>query len=248
MLINLPFVSGLNLKLGRCAVTVLALSLSVCGFIAVGDTEVSGVDGIEWRFSTDKDGFAVVIRHGVHKIRDGAFAGCKRLKALALPGSLCFLGNRAFIGCQALESMTIPRDIQEIGDGLFSGCDSLKSVEITGNVTNVGSRAFFNCGSLESICLPDTVARLGEEAFLNCSRLRSVKLSFLGNKPECDGEREIYALTSNTLVTVVSAGSLGWGMDKDGTLPKTWQGRELRYADHSVGTYPTIRDRKGIGK
>lgn len=627
MLINLPFVSGLNLKLGRCAATILALSLSLRGFIAVGNTKVSGADGIEWCFSTDKDGFAtitgvkktgslehiggdgsfllipqsldgkqvrwlgkncmrgqtwikrvwvppgidvslcafmgcsglkeakvfghvgpgafrdcvglesvvvsgnvgqlafkgcaglkkaeiygdigiyafsecdnlemVVIRHGVHNIRDGALAGCKRLKVLALPESLCFLGNRAFIGCQALESMTIPRNIQEIGDGLFSGCDSLKSVEITGNVTNVGSRAFFNCGMLESICLPDTVTRLGEEAFLNCSSLRSVKLSrgmtdigasafrncgllqkiyipasvtnidfsafglcagirnvnvdpsnpsfvfrdgllmtrdervllaafgdrerlnvpdgvaeirprafsacpnlvmvripssvarangmlrecrslneirvadgndvysavggillssdgktllggvdgimdlvvpetvsaiapfafqgspiltsvtitgnlhrigdyafslcrnlkdvrlgktlceigddafsscegikkvvipatvtkigrgafygcsslvevsFLGNKPECDWDGEIYALTSDSLVTVILASSIGWGMDADGAIPKTWQGRTLRYADNSSAIYPTIWDIKGFGK
>ena len=129
----------------------------------------------------------------VTSIGDNAFAGCKSLTSIALPGGVISIGRNAFQACTGLTSINIPESVTSIGSYGFINCFSLTSITIPEGVTSIEDWTFLQCGSLTSITIPEGVTSIGGRAFQSCRSLTSVTIpesvnfieggAFLG----CDG-------------------------------------------------------------
>jgi hypothetical protein len=107
----------------------------------------------------------------LHEIPDNAFAGCKNLETVILPGKLASIGKGAFAGCRKLAQFNIPDALKSIGEEAFMDCDAIELIGFPRGSASVGKRAFAGCGALNSVSLQD-VNSLGEEAFAGCHRLK----------------------------------------------------------------------------
>lgn len=67
-------------------------------------------------------------KYKVVAIGDSAFAGCKRLAAIALPERLTAIGANAFRNCTSIRVIEIPESVKHIGDEAFAGCKSLTAI------------------------------------------------------------------------------------------------------------------------
>ena len=155
-----------------------------------------------------------------YKIVDSLFEGCDALVKIEMPTSLTAIGDHAFAGCMALTEAGIPSGVTELGAEAFSGCASLSIVALPKGLTALPDRAFAGCRSLTEIVVPEGVAEVGAEVVDGCALLRSVR--FVGNNaPACDASA--YAGTSDSLVTYVAKGSMGWdGITTSKSLPEFW--------------------------
>ncbi len=64
----------------------------------------------------------------VTRIGDSAFAYCKDLLDVSIPGSVEEIGTSAFNFCTSLTSVTIPESMCRIGNMAFTACTSLSTV------------------------------------------------------------------------------------------------------------------------
>ncbi len=74
--------------------------------------------------------YKVVIKDGITKIGDYAFANCRELTKVQLPDSLTVIGKNAFSCCSSLMYFRIPKHLKTIHS--FSGCDLLQSFSADG--------------------------------------------------------------------------------------------------------------------
>lgn len=160
---------------------------------------------------------SATIPESVRVIGTLAFARCKRLVSVALPGvlivqpsafSLCIrlasvflpsaegLQGNVFRDCSALNSVTLPHGLRRIPDGLFRGCTGLKQVNLPESVVSIGSSTFLNCVTIEVINIPSRVEEISNYAFCGCRALTSLvlpaSLRYLG----CGAFAECTSLTS----------------------------------------------------
>ncbi|MDE7167063.1 MAG: leucine-rich repeat domain-containing protein, partial [Bacteroidaceae bacterium] len=75
------------------------------------------------------------VTYSVTAIGDHAFAYCKNLTSVTIPGSVVSVDVRAFNECTALTSVTIPHGVVSMGEYVFFGCSALTSVTIPNSVT-----------------------------------------------------------------------------------------------------------------
>jgi hypothetical protein len=109
----------------------------------------------------------------LHEIPENAFAGCKNLETVILPGKLVSIGKSAFSGCRKLAQFNIPDTLKSVGEEAFMDCDAIELIGFPRGFTSVGKRAFAGCGALKNADLQD-VNSLGEEAFADCPELKEV--------------------------------------------------------------------------
>ena len=106
----------------------------------------------------------VVIPDGVTKIESKAFSG-RKLKSVAMPGTVTDVGESAFENCSGLKAVVLPDGVTSIGAWTFSGCGGLTSVVLPESVKFIGNDAFRGCGNLASITVPSNVVSIGHNAF-----------------------------------------------------------------------------------
>ena len=153
------------------------------------DKKISGLVVIPSKFKgvpvtkIDQNAFAdcksiksVVLPGCMVEICEGAFKGCTSLKSVKMPDCAKSLGRDLFAGCVSLKSMTISDGVTEIEEGLFEGCVSLQSVKMPDSVTGIERCAFKGCKSLKSVMIPSGVTKIGYSAFEGCAALESVKI------------------------------------------------------------------------
>ena len=78
-------------------------------------------------------------------IAKNAFAGCKKLKSVAIPDFVTTIDAKAFYGCSALKTVTIPDAVKKIGTKAFAKCKALRFVKIQSKKLTkqgIGSKAF----------------------------------------------------------------------------------------------------------
>ncbi|MDE5548460.1 MAG: leucine-rich repeat domain-containing protein, partial [Clostridia bacterium] len=78
-----------------------------------------------------RDVDSCVIHQRTKFIDRGAFAECRSLTKIEIPGSVLGIGCKAFYRCVSLESVTLGSGLAHIGDSAFYGCAFLRSVEYT---------------------------------------------------------------------------------------------------------------------
>lgn len=164
----------------------------------------------------------VRVPHGVRRIETRAFAACKTLEELVLPGSVKEIGHGAFMHCPRLCEILLPRSVKTMGEAVFAGCVSLAravlpaglsllpadtfrgctaltEVKWPRRLTYIGDRAFADCVSLCRIRLPRGVVRIDIGAFEGCTALSEVRLPATLISIEDDAFKDCAALTSLTL-------------------------------------------------
>ena len=107
----------------------------------------------------------------VTSIRDSAFATCRRLTSITIPGSVTSIGIKAFDRCFSLTSLTIPDSVTSIGDEAFWNCIGLTSITIPEGVTRIGDQAFLGCEGLTSISIPQAFHSEVEASRLGLDKL-----------------------------------------------------------------------------
>lgn len=103
-----------------------------------------------------------------------AFAGCKNLTAVTIPGSVTDIGKSAFDGCTGLTVVTLENGVATIGFSAFAGCENLTMITIPSTVTAIDGYVFYGCKSLKNITIPDSVTTIGDAAFSLCKSLETV--------------------------------------------------------------------------
>jgi len=151
-----------------------------------------------------------IIPRDVVEIGKNAFANCRDLVTLDLPGNLRCIGDRSFEGCDSLSYVEIPNGVQVIGHHAFSQCKSLKSIILPNSIRIIEEFAFSGCISLVEIEIPNSVESIGRSAFAfsglsridlhdsikriglhcfdSCSQLQYVRLPQLSHGYFCDLE------------------------------------------------------------
>ena len=147
------------------------------------------------------DASSCVIHPDTKIIANNAFAGCKNLKSITIPGTIKVIPSVAFGGCRSLETVIIEEGVEIIQGGAFLDCTNLVSIVFpstlkeaknifdTADGNTYGFEAilsdglqaipegmFAGCNYLRSVSIPDSVKMIGEEAFYNCFALESVSL------------------------------------------------------------------------
>ena len=135
-------------------------------------------------------------------IANEAFAGCKKLKSITIPGTIKRIPVGAFAGCFALEEVIIEEGVEEILGSAFLYCDSLEyllipntikkaeyflgkswnresmiKIELAYGMEKIPDGMFKECDYLESIVIPNSVKEIGKEAFAFSPSLKSITLS-----------------------------------------------------------------------
>ena len=176
--------------------------LSVDGTLTVskeGDMPNYDEGETPWDFQRD-DIKKIVIKEGVTRIGDYAFAGCQNLTSVEIPNSVKSIGVRAFVECIKLPSIEIPNSVTRIEWQAFSFCDGLTSIEIPNSVTIIGYQAFYNCYYLASVTIGNSVTDIAKEAFCALPALTSI--TFKGSNPPKFGENVFKAANENVSVYV----------------------------------------------
>lgn len=138
-----------------------------------------------------------VVPAGTEDICARTFDGNKRLKSIAVPGTVRQIGDRAFADCVNLEKVELAEGIEAIGQNAFTGCSGLKELALPNSIKEIDGWAFYHftglqtpvynrsgtvlygypCSAEERIfTLPARVERINAAAFLWNSHLEEVVL------------------------------------------------------------------------
>ena len=109
----------------------------------------------------------VVIPDSVRWIEEGAFLGCKGIKAVIMAEGVAIMGESAFAGCSALLEISIPGSVKSIGERAFSDCTGLETIVISEGVEKLEKEAFFGCSNLKTVDLPASIAAFESNALPN---------------------------------------------------------------------------------
>ena len=153
-----------------------------------GSVAYSSNDGI----ITDKEGSTIIycptarkgsytVPEDIEAISDYAFASCKYLTEVVIPGTVSTIGAHAFDGCTKIVRVTFADGAvgamkTEIGEYAFANMTSLKKVafESGSAVSTIGAYAFSGAVSLTELTIPTTMTSIGDYAFEKAESLSSV--------------------------------------------------------------------------
>jgi hypothetical protein len=183
---------------GNLAWSICNGTLTVGGTGDMPDCYYQGAD-VPWKDYTTGIN-RVIINDGVTGIGRRAFAGCRNLASVTIPGSVTSIKGGAFAGCHSLISISIPESVTGIGGSAFAGCRNLTAVSIPNGVTTIRFRVFADCCNLTSVAIPNSVTSIEGYAFADCSGLTAVTL------PSRVTAIEGYAFRNCRSLTAVEAG------------------------------------------
>lgn len=134
--------------------------------------DISKVDECAYR-GCDKLESAVVSGNGI--IPSGLFAGCNRLKDVAINEDIIGIGESAFRET-AIKKLVLPSTAITVNDNAFAYCRQLEEAFLNEKLDYIGCQAFMNTVSLSKISIPDKVEYIGSECFSH-SGIKNIKLS-----------------------------------------------------------------------
>ena len=130
----------------------------------------------------------VLLPSTLRRIEHDTFRRCGRLRSVALPAGLAYLGKQCFCS-SGLEAAVLPPALREIGRYAFYKCRRLRRVEFPEGLETIGLGAFHGSG-IESAVLPASLRTVAQGAFARCGSLRTVVfrdgLEALGTREHAD--------------------------------------------------------------
>lgn len=112
----------------------------------------------------------MVNKKPVYRIGKKAFAG-KKFTDIKFGRNILNVGPSAFAGCKNLKKLTIPGNVKVLESFAFLGCSKLEQVKLSEGLTHIGKKAFRNCSSLKQITIPASVGYIAQNAFEGCPDL-----------------------------------------------------------------------------
>ena len=131
---------------------------------------------------------SLTIPDSVTHIKNLAFQGCIRLRAVTIPSSVVRIDDAAFFENYSLSSITLEVGDVQLGQGIFARCGigrqgSLEEptvITLGNRMTRIGPGMFGNCINIRTIEIPDSVTEIGNGAFSGCGRLSSFSFGAAG--------------------------------------------------------------------
>ncbi|CAJ1955635.1 unnamed protein product [Cylindrotheca closterium] len=121
----------------------------------------------------------VTIKEGALRVIErGAFRNCNEVQ-----NGLKYVGEKVFYLCKKLQAVALPGSLELIGGSAFEGCPKLVSVELGDgpSTVTIHDEAFLECRSLVNICLPSsasiptaTTTEAVSDSFEGCTSLKSL--------------------------------------------------------------------------
>ena len=205
-----------------------------------GDMPNYGEGGTPWNHQ--RNGIKkIIIKEGVTRIGNWAFAGCQNLTSVEIPNSVTSIGDYAFRECLYLPSIEIPNSVTSIGKQAFSGCDELTSIEIPNSVTSIGEKAFYICNSLASVTIGNSVTDIADEAFRACRDLTSI--TFKGSTAPENFGANVFKYINENVSVYVPANSIENYKEKLGGLSSKVKGAIILADDEA---YTRESDAEGV--
>ena len=170
---------------------------------------------------------SVALGYGVRSLGYRPFVGTA-LTSVELPDSLIYVEGNPAAGAFNVLSFTLASEqsyFARTADGALYDKDYMELIScparqevlaLPKTCTVIGSEACDGCFRLKDVFVPLSVQEIGEGAFQNCRALTNV--CFAGDAPTL-GAADIYAGTPSTLLTSVSAGTIGWDGNSTTNLP-----------------------------
>lgn len=120
----------------------------------------------------------VVLPASVVDLGEGAFASCRKLFKVTMPG-VEFIGKECFALCESLKEIILPETLGKIWEGAFAGCKALEEINIPSHMNIVDMSAFRSTGlkSLNIEISDDCKCCIYDKAFASCKHLESVYLN-----------------------------------------------------------------------
>jgi hypothetical protein len=113
-------------------------------------------------------------------IEKAAFAWCRNLQSISIPGAVTVIDEYCFDCCNRLAVVTLPADsrLVSIGASAFRFCALLKSIDLPPTLEIIGDYAFFSCSGLETVTISQEskLVRMEARAFDGCDSLQSLFL------------------------------------------------------------------------
>lgn len=168
--------SGLvNLGIGTSLGTLGELALQGCDTLAAisvanGNTTFSSAGGVLFNAAQTSLLMCPPAKSGTYSI----------------PSSVTSLGEAAFAHCKNLTSITLPGTLSDIPNDAFYYAVALTTPPITGAVTSIGAWAYAGLKQPTGMTIPSSVVTIGVDAFHSDSALAWVV--FNGNAPTTVGE------------------------------------------------------------
>ncbi len=120
----------------------------------------------------------VVLPDGLKTVREYAFDGASRLRAVTFTGDVLErIEQRAFRNCTVLRKLDLPDSVVTIGSEAFVNCAALSAVGITNNsvLERIGEKAFSKT-ALSYLYLPSKVTEFGGSVLAFCRNMRNVDI------------------------------------------------------------------------
>ena len=116
-----------------------------------GNLVISGTGSMYSNPFTDNMSIVTVtINEGATNISYLAFAGCRNLTSIMIPGTVTVIEYGAFSNCESLTDVTVPASVTGISSRAFEGCGNLNSVTILNpnvSIENSNLSVFARCSS-----------------------------------------------------------------------------------------------------
>ncbi len=128
------------------------------------------------------------IRSGTVSVSGSAITYCNKLKSVAIPESVTYIGACAFANCRYLTKIVVDQNnpnYRSDSFGVLFNKDTTELIQAPGviekytipaSVIHIGESAFSGCDSLTNITLPTAVTSIGDWAFSGCGGLKSITI------------------------------------------------------------------------
>lgn len=194
------------------------------------NTKYKAVDGILYTYDMTEILFCpnaktgkVIIPNTVKRIGDYCFYRCKSLKAIIIPPTVEYIGEKAFC-YSSLEKLVVPNSVKAIGSGCFMNTDIAESLKLSTQISVLPESCFTDANIKKLLFSFSHITEIGNHAIGNQKNdilssvvsfesLQLLGVSALNNCSEADTFEFFSKLTRI----------------EDGAFSNTWDNVNIRY-------------------
>lgn len=111
------------------------------------------------------------------------------------------IGTRAFAGCDKLKSVALPNTVTQIETYAFYNCTELKYVDLKEGLVSINSGAFYGCTGIESIFIPDSAIDFGTGIFARGNENLTIDCYY-------ESPAQLYAVDNNIKYNIITQGKV----------------------------------------